>query len=52
MGVGALLGALVELLDDDDLVSRLAALEDDGNLHPNRTQSTSHPDLQSSSVHV
>ena len=32
MGVGPLLGALVELLDDDDLVARLTALEDDRNL--------------------
>lgn len=32
MGVGSLLGALVELLDDDDLLTRLAALEDDGDL--------------------
>ena len=32
VGVWPLLGALVELLDDDDLVSRLAALEDDRDL--------------------
>ena len=42
MGVGPLLGALVELLDDDDLVARLTALEDDRNLHPNQPKSTSH----------
>ena len=33
MGVGALLGALVELLDDDDLLARLAAGQHDGNLN-------------------
>ena len=43
MGVGALLGALVELLDDDDLVSCLAALEDDRNLYAYQLQLTSHP---------
>ena len=32
MGVWPLLGALVELLDDDDLLAGLAALEDDGDL--------------------
>ena len=32
MGVGALLGALIELLDDDDFFARLAALKDDGDL--------------------
>ena len=32
MGVWPLLGALVELLDDDHLLSRLAALEDDCDL--------------------
>ena len=51
MGVRALLGALVELLDDDDLVSRLTALEDDRNLHPSQLQSTSLPRLRSSNTH-
>lgn len=32
MGVRPLLGTLVELLDDNDLPPRLAALEDDGDL--------------------
>ena len=32
MGVWPLLGALVQLLDDDDLLTRLAALEDDSDL--------------------
>ena len=33
MGVWPLLGALVQLLDDDDLLTRLAALEDDSDLY-------------------
>lgn len=32
MGVRPLLGALVQLLDDDDFFACLAALQDDGNL--------------------
>ena len=48
MGVGPLLGALVELLDDDDLVARLTALEDDRNLHPNQPKLTSRPTSQNS----
>ena len=36
MGVGPLLGALIELLDDDDLAARLAALEDDRDLADSR----------------
>jgi hypothetical protein len=32
VGVGALLGALIKLLDDNDLVACLTALENDGNL--------------------
>lgn len=37
MGVWPLLGALVELLDDDNLPPRLAALEDDSDLMYART---------------
>ena len=48
MGVWPLLGALVELLDDDDLVARLTALEDDRNLHPNQPKLTSRPTSQNS----
>ena len=33
MGVGALLGALIELLDHDDLLARLAAGQHDGDLY-------------------
>ena len=36
MGVGPLLGTLVELLDDDHFVARLPALEDDGDLQTKR----------------
>lgn len=36
VGVWPLLGALIELLDDDDLLSRLAALEDDRDLADSR----------------
>ena len=36
MGVWPLLGALVELLDDDDLLAGLAALEDDGDLRAHK----------------
>ena len=36
MGVGALLGSIVELLDDDDLAAGLTALEDDSNLERQR----------------
>lgn len=32
VGVGTLLGPLIELLDDDDLLACLTALQDDGNL--------------------
>lgn len=32
MGVWALLGALVELFDDDDLLASLSPLQDDGDL--------------------
>lgn len=32
VGIGTFLGALIELLDDDDLPACLAALQDDGNL--------------------
>lgn len=32
VGVGALLGALIQLLNDDNLLSRLTSLEDDGDL--------------------
>ena len=32
VGVGALLGALIELLDDNDLLARLTAGQNDGDL--------------------
>jgi hypothetical protein len=32
VGIGTLLGSLIELFDDDDLLACLTALQDDGNL--------------------
>ena len=48
VGVWPLLSALIKLLDDDDLVARLTALEDDRNLHPNQPKLTSRPTSQNS----
>lgn len=41
VGVGTLLGSLIELLDDDDFPACLTALQDDGNLQ-RRTQPSVH----------